>query len=171
MCDLELWPHPWHWPWSFNIKVWNRLVSGMEGLIGIIRKRWDSSIHDRDLDPCVITEGWVDVRDSDWGDFRRRRAVDISSSYSEYEISFHIFADMPDCQVIIITVIDININSAGIVLTHPFLLKINWAIIACLIGLWFIACQHQVTTSTNIVRNVSISLAVQFQFEMHGILL
>ena len=23
--------------------------------------------------------GWVDVADSDWGDFRRRRAVDISS--------------------------------------------------------------------------------------------
>ena len=27
----------------------------------------------------VTMVGWVDVLDSDWGDFRRRRAVDISS--------------------------------------------------------------------------------------------
>ena len=27
----------------------------------------------------VTMEGWADVPDSDWGDFRRRRAVDISS--------------------------------------------------------------------------------------------
>ena len=31
--------------------------------------------------------GWADVPDSDWGDFRRRRAVDISSCvmWNEYE--------------------------------------------------------------------------------------
>ena len=28
---------------------------------------------------CVTMVGWADVPDSDWGDFRRRRAVDISS--------------------------------------------------------------------------------------------
>ena len=27
----------------------------------------------------VTMVGWADVPDSDWGDFRRRRAVDISS--------------------------------------------------------------------------------------------
>ena len=27
----------------------------------------------------IAVVGWVDVPDSDWGDFRRRRAVDISS--------------------------------------------------------------------------------------------
>ena len=29
----------------------------------------------------VTMVGWADVPDSDWGDFRRRRAVDISSYY------------------------------------------------------------------------------------------
>ena len=27
----------------------------------------------------VTMVGWADVTDSDWGDFRRRRAVDVSS--------------------------------------------------------------------------------------------
>ena len=31
------------------------------------------------LDLWVTMVGWVDVPDSDWGDFRRRRAIDISS--------------------------------------------------------------------------------------------
>ena len=30
---------------------------------------------------CVTMVGWADVPDSDRGDFRRRRAVDISSYY------------------------------------------------------------------------------------------
>ena len=29
----------------------------------------------------VTMVGWADVLDSDWGDLRRRRAVDISSSF------------------------------------------------------------------------------------------
>ena len=28
---------------------------------------------------CLTLVGWVDVPHSDWGDFRRRRAIDISS--------------------------------------------------------------------------------------------
>ena len=32
----------------------------------------------------VAMVGWVDVPDSEWGDFRRRRAVDISSFCSEF---------------------------------------------------------------------------------------
>ena len=31
----------------------------------------------------VTMVGWADVPDSDWGDFRRRRAVDISSCQLE----------------------------------------------------------------------------------------
>ena len=33
--------------------------------------------HDRDLWATMV--GWMDVPDSDWGDFRRRRAIDISN--------------------------------------------------------------------------------------------
>ena len=36
-------------------------------------------IHDHDRDLWVTLVVWVDVPYSDWGDFRRRRAVDISS--------------------------------------------------------------------------------------------
>ena len=42
----------------------------------------------------VTMVGWADVPDSDWGDFRRRRAVDISSYLSAHlwQIIFSIFA-------------------------------------------------------------------------------
>ena len=51
----------------------------MEALIDIERKDCESIIHDHDCDLWVTMVGWVDVLYSDWGDFRRRRAVDISS--------------------------------------------------------------------------------------------
>ena len=35
-------------------------------------------IHNHDCDLWVTIKGWVDVPDSDRGDFRRLRAVDIS---------------------------------------------------------------------------------------------
>ena len=63
------------WPWSFRVEVWNSLIPG----IGV-RKRFESSIHDHDIDLCVTMVVWMDVSDSDWGDFRRRHAIDISSS-------------------------------------------------------------------------------------------
>ena len=44
-------------------------------------------IHDHDRDLWVTLVGWVDVLYSDWGDFRRRRAVDISSLSLPY-VSF-----------------------------------------------------------------------------------
>ena len=43
------------------------------------RKGCESIIHDHDCDLWVIMVRWVDVPDSDWGDFRHRPAVDISS--------------------------------------------------------------------------------------------
>ena len=43
-------------------------------------KRCESMIHDHECDLRVTMDGWVDVPYSDWGDFRRRRAVDISRS-------------------------------------------------------------------------------------------
>ena len=52
----------------------------MGDLIEIERKGCESIIHDHDCDLWVTTMvGWADVPFSDWGDFRRRRAVDISS--------------------------------------------------------------------------------------------
>ena len=73
------WPHPWPWHCSFMVKVWNSLIWGMRGLIDMERKGCESIIHDHDCDLWVTMVGWVDVRCSDWGDFRRRHAVDISS--------------------------------------------------------------------------------------------
>ena len=76
--DLALWPHPWPWPWSFKVRVWNNFISGMGRPIDNERKGCGSSIHDHDIDLC--DHGGVgDVPDSDRGDFRCRRAVDISS--------------------------------------------------------------------------------------------
>ena len=42
-------------------------------------KGCESIIHDHDSDLWVTMVGWEDVPHSDQGDFRRRRAVDISS--------------------------------------------------------------------------------------------
>ena len=49
------------------------------GLIYMERKGCDSIIHDHDHDLWVTMVGWVDVPYSDRGDFRHRRAIDISS--------------------------------------------------------------------------------------------
>ena len=46
-------------------------------------KGCESIIHDHDCDLWVTMVGWVDVPYSDWGDFRRRRAVDISSLFQK----------------------------------------------------------------------------------------
>ena len=35
LCDLHLWPHPWPWPCSFKVKVWNRLIWGMGWGVGV----------------------------------------------------------------------------------------------------------------------------------------
>ena len=45
-------------------------------------KGCESIIHDHDSDLWVTMVWWVDVPDSDWGDFWRRCAVDISSLIS-----------------------------------------------------------------------------------------
>ena len=54
----------------------------VEVLIDMERKGCESIVHDHDCDLGVTMVGWVDVPYSDWGDFRRRRAVDISSLIS-----------------------------------------------------------------------------------------
>ena len=51
----------------------------MGGPIDIEQKGCESTIHDHEHDLCVTMVGWVDVPDSDRGDFRCQCAVDISS--------------------------------------------------------------------------------------------
>ena len=76
--DLALWPHPWPWPWSWNfkVKVWNSFISGMGRPIDMERKYVSHPFMTMIL-TSVTMVGWADVPDSDWGDFRRRRAVDL----------------------------------------------------------------------------------------------
>ena len=52
---------------------------GVGLLIDTERKDGESIIHDHYCDLWVTMVGWVDLPYSDWGDFRRLRAVDISS--------------------------------------------------------------------------------------------
>ena len=51
----------------------------MRGLIDVEWKGCELSIHDHDIDLCVTMVVWVDAPDSDLGDFRHRRAVNIAS--------------------------------------------------------------------------------------------
>ena len=62
---LALWPHPWPWPCSFKVNIWNSLIWGMGGLIDMEWKGCESIIHDHDCDLWVTMVGWVDVLDSD----------------------------------------------------------------------------------------------------------
>ena len=80
---LALFPHPWPWPCNFKVKLSNSLTWGMAGLIDMKRKGCELIIHDHDRDLWINVVGWVEVPDSDCGDFRRRRAVDISISLCE----------------------------------------------------------------------------------------
>ena len=47
--DLALWLHPWPWPQSFKVRVWNSFISGMGQPIDMERKGCESSIHDHDI--------------------------------------------------------------------------------------------------------------------------
>ena len=65
--------------WFFKVKFQNSCIWGI--VIWLMkRKGCELIIHDHDCDLWVTMVGWVDVLYSDLGDFRRRRAVDISSS-------------------------------------------------------------------------------------------
>ena len=57
---FAFWPHPWLWPWSFKVAVWNSLICGMWRPIDMERKGCESSIHDHDITfvwPCW--GGWM----------------------------------------------------------------------------------------------------------------
>ena len=53
----------------------------MVGLIDMERYECESSIHDHDIYFGMTLVGYMDITDSGRGDFRRRRAVDISILY------------------------------------------------------------------------------------------
>ena len=58
-------------------------MGGGGGLIDTEQKGCEWIIHDHDCDLWVAMVGWVDAPFSDWGDFRRRHAIDISSFFSD----------------------------------------------------------------------------------------
>ena len=72
-------------PCSFKVQVWSSLIWGMGGTKGC-----ESIIHDHERNLWVTIVWWVDVLYSDWGDFRRQRAVNISSSSGSYLEFLHI---------------------------------------------------------------------------------
>ena len=82
---LFLRPHPWLWTCSFKVKIWKSLIWGMVVCVCVLiemEQKWcESFIHDHDRYIWVTMVGWVDVPYSDWGHFRRRQGVDISSFY------------------------------------------------------------------------------------------
>ena len=67
---------------KFEIALFGEGGGGGGGGGELIAMEWkgcESIIHNHDRDLWVSMVGWVDVPFIDWGDFRRRRAVDISS--------------------------------------------------------------------------------------------
>ena len=62
---------------------------GIGGLIDMDWKGYESIIHDHNHDLWVTMVGLVGVQDRDWGDFRCRRASDISSSSHNLNIIYH----------------------------------------------------------------------------------
>ena len=56
----------------------------MRGQIDMEQIGCVSIIHDHDRDLWETMVGWVVVPDSDWGGFRRRRVIDISSLCARY---------------------------------------------------------------------------------------
>ena len=88
MYDLALWSHPWPWPWNFKVRVESEIAVSQEwdGL-------WTWSVKDVSrpfmtmILNSVIMVGWADVQDSDRGDFRRRRAIDLSTLASNDDVS------------------------------------------------------------------------------------
>ena len=81
--DLALWPDPWPWPWSFKVRVWNSLSQEWGGRLTMNEKDVSHPFMTIIL-TCVTMVRWADVPDSGRGDFRRRRAVDISSWLGAY---------------------------------------------------------------------------------------
>ena len=41
-CDFQSSPRPWPWPYIFKVKFWKSRISGMEWLIDMERKGWES---------------------------------------------------------------------------------------------------------------------------------
>ena len=64
--------------------------------IDMVRTGCESSIDDHDIDLCVIMVGWMDVPDSDWGDFRRWWTLFTSSNVMTFEYVVNIFLQSKD---------------------------------------------------------------------------
>ena len=78
--DLALWPHPWPWPWVKISRSKSEIALSQEWYG---RLTWNEKYVSHPFMTMILTSvtmvGWADVPDNDWGDFRHRRAIDISS--------------------------------------------------------------------------------------------
>ena len=81
---MIVWPCPLAAPMTLTLEFQGQeselayYLRNGTAIINMERKGCESSIHDHDM-TSVTMVGWVDVPNSDRGDFRRRRAVNISS--------------------------------------------------------------------------------------------
>ena len=59
------------------------IALSQELLVWLVWNENEVSYYDIGLMTSVTMVGWADLPDSDWGDFRRRRDVDISRYFHE----------------------------------------------------------------------------------------
>ena len=76
ICDLDLWPHSWPWPWMFQVKFRNSPISGIVGLNDVKWKRSELIWYWADC----MTLPFDHTHDLDLG-------VEISRSESEIALS------------------------------------------------------------------------------------
>ena len=93
-CDHQVWPWPWPWPRIFKVKHGIGYISAKNGPIAMKRKANISTLIDIWPWPWIFKVKYEicyvsaksgpkvrcsDLPDSDWGDFKCRRAADSSS--------------------------------------------------------------------------------------------
>ena len=85
--DLALWPHPWPWPWSSRSESEIALSQELD-----CRLTWNEKDVSHPFMTMISTSvtmvGWADVPDSDWGDFKRWRAIDISTWFIQWFVAW-----------------------------------------------------------------------------------
>ena len=79
---------PHKWPVTRKIFPFDDVIMAMGWPVDMEPKECESSIHDHDSDFWVTMMRWVDIPDSNWGNFRHLHAVDISSLSPCTHVSF-----------------------------------------------------------------------------------
>ena len=98
---------------------------GVGALIDMERKGCEWIVHDIDCDLWVTMVAWVDVPYNDWGDFRRPRAIDISSLVVIFWMVVQIRKCMY-CFIMLINDISLHVISMHIVGNRSNLQELRW---------------------------------------------